>query len=82
MTVLRVPINDIRYMFGDNDIVVNSSSISNAKLYKRHNVLFFHRVCEAIASKYVTFTFLPGAYNSADIFSMYQVYSTRWNTLY
>ena len=47
---LGVPIRDKSYMFGDNESVVNSSVQVHAKLHKRHNMLSFHRVCEAIAS--------------------------------
>ena len=66
---LGVPIQEQSYMFGDNESVVNSSSISHSKLHKRHTALSFHRVQEAIASKYVGFYFLPGTCNPADILS-------------
>ena len=66
---LRVPVCEKSYMFGDNESVVNSSSIPHAKLHKRHTALSFHHVCEAVASKYVGFYFLPGADNPADILS-------------
>ena len=38
---LGVPICEKSYMFGNNKSVVNSLSISHAKLHKRHTVLFF-----------------------------------------
>ena len=78
---LGVPINPTSYMFGDNESVVNSSSIPHAKLHKRHTALSFHRVHEAVASKYVTFTFLPGAYNPADVLSKHWAYSATWSML-
>ena len=56
-------------MFGDNESVINSSTDIYAKLHKRHNILSFHRVREAIASKYVDFIFLNGKENPADILS-------------
>jgi hypothetical protein len=68
-------------MFGDNESVVNSSSIPHAKLHKRHNALSFHRVCEAVASKYVGFYFLPGVDNPADILSKHWSYSSNWKNL-
>jgi hypothetical protein len=37
-------------MFGDNKSVVDSSMQLNAKLHKRHTMLSFHRVREAVAS--------------------------------
>ena len=79
-TTLRypgIPIQDLSYMFGDNESVVNLSSIPHAKLHKRHNALSFHRVCEAVASKYVGFYFLPGADNPADILSKLWSYASN-----
>jgi len=68
-------------MFGDNESVVNSSSIPHAKLHKQHTALSFHQVCEAIASQYVGFHFLPGANNPADILSKHLSYSSNWHLL-
>jgi len=68
-------------MFGDNESVVNSYSIPHAKLHKRHTALSFHRVCEAVASKYVGFYFLPGADNPADILSKHWSYASNWGNL-
>ena len=66
---LGVPIRDVSYMFGDNESVVNSSTQPHAKLHKRHNALSFHRVREAVASKYVLLTHLSGKANPSDILS-------------
>jgi hypothetical protein len=66
---LGVPVRDKSYMFGDNQSVVNSSMQVHAKLHKRHNMLSFHRVREAIASGMVGFYFIPGTINPADILS-------------
>ena len=64
------------YMFGDNESVVNSSMNLHAKLHKRHTALSFHRVREAIASKFVDFVFLPGSENPADILSKHWSYNS------
>src|SRR5574338_359057 len=56
---LGVPICKKSYMFGDNESVVNSSSIPHAKLHKRHTALSFHHVQKVVASKYLGFYFLP-----------------------
>jgi hypothetical protein len=68
-------------MFGDNESVVNSSSIPHAKLHKRHTALSFHRVREVVASKYIGFHFLPGACNPADILSKHYSYAANWHLL-
>ena len=72
---LGVPIIEKSYMFGDNNSVVNSSNEVYAKLHKRHNMLSFHCVREAIASKYVEFVFLNGKDNPADILSKHWAHS-------
>ena len=66
---LGVNISGPTYMFGDNSTVVNSSSTPKARLHKRHVILSFHRVREAIASKILHFIFIPGSDNPADILS-------------
>jgi hypothetical protein len=78
---LGVPIQEQSYMFGDNESVVNSSSVPHSKLHKRHTALSFHCVREAVASKYIGFYFLPGADNPADILSKHWSYASNWNTL-
>ena len=78
---LGAPIHECSYMFGDNESVVNSASIPHAKLHKRHTALSFHRVREAIASKYVLFKYLQGTHNPADILSKHWAYSGTWQML-
>ena len=78
---LGVPISKCSYLFGDNKSVVNSSSIPQAKLHKRHTALSFHRVWEAIAAKYIVFNYIPGADNPADILSKHWAYSATWDLL-
>ena len=78
---LGVPIRERDFMFGDNKSVVDSSNIPHGKLSKRHNALSYHRVREAIASKIVAFTFIPGTINPADILSKHWGYSQIWDIL-
>ena len=78
---LGVPVGEKSYMFGDNESIVNSSTRLYAKLHKRHTALSFHRVREAIASKYVDFNYIPGAENPADVLSKHWSYSDVWPTL-
>jgi len=39
----RVPICEKSYLFGDNEVVINSSTRPHSKLHKRHNALSFHQ---------------------------------------
>ena len=78
---LGVPIRSKSYMFGDNKSVVDSSMQVNAKLHKRHTMLSFHRVREAIASGMIGFYFIPGDTNPADILSKHWGYAQIWPQL-
>ena len=73
---LGVHVKEKSYMFGDNKSVVDSSSNLYSKLHKRHNALSFHRVHEAIASRYVDFNYLPSEHNPADIMSKHWGYQS------
>jgi hypothetical protein len=68
-------------MFGDNEAVVNSSTKFDAKLHKRHLVLSFHRVREAIAAKVIRYYHLAGEYNPADVLSKHWAYGNVWKLL-
>ena len=78
---LGVPIREKSYMFGDNESMVNSSARPHSKLHKRHNILSFHRVREAIASGFISFHHVPGDLNPADILSKHWGYSQVWQRL-
>jgi hypothetical protein len=78
---LGVPIRDHSYMFGDNKSVVNSATMPEAKLHKRHTLLSFHRVREAIAAGMVIFTHIDGRINPADILSKHWGYQQVWPNL-
>jgi hypothetical protein len=72
---LGVPIRDKSYTFGDNKSVVDSSMQLHAKLHKRHTMLSFHRVREAIASGIVGFFYIPGDINPVDILGKHWGYA-------
>ena len=62
-------------MFGNDITVVSRSITSHAKIYKRHVALSFHRVREAIAAKIVSYYFIKGMLNPADILSKHWSHS-------
>ena len=78
---LGVPIRDKSFVFGDNETVVNAATQVHAKLHKRHNMLSFHFVREAIARGFIHFTHIPGKENPADIMSKHWGYSDVWHLL-
>ena len=66
---LGVPIKSKSYMFGDNRSVVTSATLPHSTLSKRHNILAFHRVREAIAAKIINFYRIQSEYNLSDMLS-------------
>ena len=78
---LGVPIRDQSYMFGDNESVIKNTTQLGSKLHKRHMMLCYHRVREAIASGYVKFHHIPGVINPADLISKHWGYSSIWSQL-
>ena len=75
---LGVPVRGSTYMFGDNQSVITSSTISHSSLSKRHNALSYHRVREAIAAKIIKFHFIDGKQNPADILSKHCGHLQMW----
>ena len=78
---LGVPVHNKSYLFGDNQSVVNSSMHPHAKLHKRHTMLSFHRVREAIAYGIMQFYHIDGKINPADILSKHWSYRQIWSML-
>lgn len=78
---LGVPVEECSYMFGDNKSVVDSSSTPHAKLNKRHQILSFHRVRQAIAAGFIKFWHVPGQENPADVLSKHWGYSQIWEVM-
>ena len=69
LSYLGVPTKSKSYMFGDNRSVVTSATLPHSTLSKRHNILAFHRVREAIAAKIIDFHWIQSEYNLSDILS-------------
>ena len=78
---MGVPLRESSYMFGDNKTVSDSGSLPHAKLHKRHTMLSYHRVREAIASGMVKFFHIPGETNPADILSKHWGHQQIWKQL-
>ena len=68
-------------MFGDNKSVVMSSTIPQSILDKRHNMLSYHRVREAIAAKILKFHRCSSSKNRSDILSKHWDYTKAKDTV-
>ena len=66
---LGAPIGTKSFLFGDNRSVVTSATLPHSTLTKRHNILAFHRVREAIAAKLMGFYWIQSAYNLCNMLS-------------
>jgi hypothetical protein len=77
MRMLGAPMNGPSYMFGDNLAVINSATIPDDTLKKRHNALSYHRVREAIAADIIRFIHIDGKDNPADVLTK-SLPSTKW----
>ena len=78
---LGVPVRDGSILFGDNKSVVDGSTHPHGKLHKRHHMLSYHFVREAIASGAIRFAHIPGSCNPADILSKHWGYQCVWKTM-
>ncbi|GAX11913.1 hypothetical protein FisN_UnNu034 [Fistulifera solaris] len=78
---LGIPVRKTSYLFGDNKSVVDSSVLPGSKLHKRHTMLSYHRVREAIASGIIEFHYIPGELNAADLLSKHWSYAKTWKLI-
>jgi hypothetical protein len=79
---LGVPVTTPSLMFGDNKAVVDNTVQPDAKQHKRHTMLSFHRVREAMASGFLKFYHIGTKMNLADILSKHWSYSDVWDMLH
>ena len=61
-----VPIDGTSWLFGDNKLVVTSSTIAHSTLNKCWNALSYHKVREAVAGNIVRFEHIPTGDNPAN----------------
>ena len=78
---LGVPIKTKSYLFGDNRSVVTSSTLPHSALGKRHNILAYHRVREAIASKILAYHWIRTGYNLSDMLRKHWDYPSVYNMI-
>ena len=75
------PIKSKSYLFGDNRSVVTSSTLPHSTLGKRHNILAYHRVKEAIASKVLAYHWIRTGYNLSDMLSKHWDHPSVYNMI-
>jgi hypothetical protein len=78
---LGAPVYKTDYAWGDNDAMINSATIPDAKLHKRHNILSFHFVRSLIACGYINLQHLKSECNIADILTKHWGYQTTYELI-
>ena len=69
------------YVWGDNESMINSSTIPESKLNKRHNILSFHYVRSMISQGYINLQHIASEWNFADILTKHWAYQACYNEL-
>ena len=71
---LGKPVHDMNFVWGNNESMINSSTVPVAKLHKRHNILLFHFVRRIVAQGYINMLHIASKYNFADILTKHWSY--------
>jgi hypothetical protein len=69
------------FAWGDNDAMINSATIPDAKLHKRHNILSFHFVRSLIACGYINLQHIKSECNIADILTIHWGYQSTYELI-
>ena len=75
------PVFKMDYVWGDNKSMIRSSTVPDAKLHKRHNILSFHFVRSMIARGYINLLHIMSKYNFADILTKNWGYQGTYHEL-
>jgi hypothetical protein len=78
---LGVPIHDTPILLGDNKSVVDGNTQPKGKLHKRHLMLSYNFVREAVAAGALRFSHIPGDINLADVLSKHWSHGKVWHLL-
>ena len=78
---MGVPLSGCPILLGDNKSVVDSGTIPHQQLHKRHLMLSYHFVREAIASGELRFAHINGEFNPSDVLSKHWGYQVVWPLL-
>ena len=76
-----MPVFNKSYVWGDNESMINSATVPDAKLHKRHNILSFHFVRSMIACGYINLQHIRSESNIADILSKHWGYQSSYDLI-
>ena len=69
------------YVWEDNESIINSSTIPESKLNKRHKILYFHYVRSMISREYINLQHLASKWNFTDILTKNYFYQNSHHEL-
>ena len=78
---LGIPINDISYVYGDNESMIKNSTIPHSKLHKRHHILSYHFVRSMIAAGFINMVHIPSEFNPSDILTKHWSYQASYENI-
>lgn len=81
LRMLGAPICGPSYLFGDNKSVVDSASIPDFNIKKRHLALCYHRMREAIAAGIIQYYHIDGKENPADVLTKSLPHPQLWKLM-
>ncbi|MEM1009829.1 MAG: Ty1/Copia family ribonuclease HI, partial [Myxococcota bacterium] len=64
---IGVPLKGPTHLFGDNQLVVTSTTLPSSTLKKKHNAIAYHKIRETIAARIMMLHHIPGTINPADL---------------
>ena len=68
------------YVWGHNESIINSSTVSEAKLNKQHTILSFHYIRSIISRGYINLQHLASEWNLTDILRKNWSYRSSYHT--
>jgi hypothetical protein len=78
LRMMGVPLDGPSWMFGDNQSVINSSTIPQSSLNRCHNALSYHLVHECIAAEIIYFIHVKGKFNPSNLFTKILGWAEFW----
>ena len=78
---LGKPVGEMEYVWGDNKSMIDSSTIPESKLNKRHNILSFPYVRNMISRGYINLQHIASEWNFSDILTKNWSYQSSYHEL-
>jgi hypothetical protein len=69
LRMMGVPIHGPANVLADNNTMVKNSTVPSQTIHKKHNVICYHFVREAVAANIIRIAYIPTTENLADMFT-------------